>query len=113
MKKEEKLDEIKKTLENLYKQLPEQFALENVRTYMKKTISSINEVQNKRNKRKLQEQANSKEAEMKKLKFISLSAAKNALDLLDQMMKEEEAKLKQDTNKEKDVKNIEDELLNG
>ena len=87
---EKKLDTIKKSLLELYRQLPDQFALENVKSSFKKTISAINEVQNKRHKRNVQQYQNEMQ---NKMQFNSLESAQKALHLLDKMLQDEEKKL--------------------
>ena len=105
---EKKLANIKKALMELYSQLPDQFALEQVKSNMKKTINSINEIEVKRNKRHQQQLVNDMQ---NKMAFTSLESAKKALEILDQMLAEEEKNIKK-----QDVQNtrpLENELLNG
>lgn len=104
---EKKLDNIKKTLLELYSQLPDQFALENVKTNLKKTITSINEVQTKRQKRQVQQYQNEIQ---NKMQFSSLESAQKALQVLDKMLEDEQKKL--DTPKQEPQQTT-DGLLNG
>ena len=84
---EKKLDNIKKTLMELSGQIPDQFALENVKSNLRKTIASINEVQNKRQKKYQQQTQNETQ---NKIGFMSSDDAKKALEILDQMLKSEQ-----------------------
>lgn len=89
---EKKLDNIKRTLLELYNQLPDQFALQNVKTSFQKTIHAITEVQTKRHKRQIQQNQNSMQD---KMQFTSLEAAQKALQILDKMMQDEQKKIDQ------------------
>jgi hypothetical protein len=84
---EAKLLNIRKTLENCLRELPDQFALVEVKTNLRKTVESINNVQSKRKKRKIQELQNEN---TKKMGFLSIDDAKRALEILDSMMKDEQ-----------------------
>jgi hypothetical protein len=106
---EKKLDYIKNQLVELYRQLPDQFALENVKTNFKKTLNSINEVQNKRHKRQQQNLANETQ---KAMGFLSLEAAQKALEILDSMMANEQKNIEQAQQKPQQSPSN-DELLNG
>lgn len=105
---EKKLSNIKKTLLELYSQLPDQFALDQVKTNMKRTINSINEVEQKRNKRYQQQAINDMQG---KMAFGSLESAKKALEILDQMLANEEKNLQKQDNQGSN--SVENELLNG
>jgi uncharacterized protein Smg (DUF494 family) len=61
--------------------------LEIVKSNFRKTISSINEVQLKRNKRNQQQMQNEMQ---NKIGFMSQEDAKKALEILDKMMKNEQ-----------------------
>lgn len=78
---------IRKTLEHCLRELPDQFALTEVKSNLKKTVESINNVQNKRKKRKLQDLQNES---TKKMGFLSFDDAKKALAILDGMMQDEQ-----------------------
>lgn len=105
---EKKLSSIKKTLTELYSQLPDQFALDQVKLNLKRTINSINEVENKRYKRYQQQTANEMQSRMG---FTSLESAKKALEILDQMLANEEKNLEKPDQQKTQPMN--DELLNG
>lgn len=105
---EKKLENIKKTLVELYSQLPDQFALQDVKTYFKKTINSINEAQSKRNRRDAQQQQN---ATQNVMQFSSLESAQKALEILDKMLEEEQKNIDK-TQKQQQQSNP-DSLLNG
>lgn len=84
---EGQLQKIKQTLQNLLSNLPEQFALQEVKTNLMKTLQSINEVQKKRIKRKERFEQQNKTGG---IGFMSMEDAKKALQILDDMMKQEE-----------------------
>jgi uncharacterized protein YerC len=80
------LEKIQKLLETCYRELPDQFVLQEVKSNLRKTIESVNLVKKKRTKRKIQEQQNV----ANKLQFLSYQDAKSALAILDQMMQDEQ-----------------------
>ncbi len=102
------LEKVKNTLVSVLNLLPDQFALQEVRINLQKTLKSINEVQNKRTQRKnrqlQQEKSNI-------LGFLNMDDAKKALDILDKMMREEESKINQKPKTQ--GKNINDGLFLG
>ena len=81
------LKKIKETLENCYRNLPDQFALTEVKGNLRKTIDSIQFVEKKRNRRKLQEQQNNM---ANQLGFTDMESARKALEILDQMIQGEQ-----------------------
>lgn len=97
------LTEIKQKLTNLLSNLPQQFALEDTKYYLKRALSSIDLVENKRKKRQQQ-----LEQSKMQVGFTSLSDAQNALKILDDMLASEQSNLKSSENEQKDSK-----LLNG
>ena len=100
---ETQLLKIKENLENCYRSLPDQFALAEVKNNLRKTLESIRAVENKRNKRKLQEQQNS----IAKMAFTSYESAQTALDILNQMYQDEQ-KVIDDANKPQPKNSISD-----
>ena len=68
---EVKLNEIQKTLESCLRGLPEQFALDEVKGNLKRTLESIKKVQVKRHRRRLTEQENQRS----KMSFTSYDDA--------------------------------------
>jgi len=84
---EAKLVQIQKTLEACVRELPDQFALTEVKSNLRRTLESINAVNNKRKKRKISQIQN--EA-TKKVGFLSFEDAKKALQILDDMMASEQ-----------------------
>jgi hypothetical protein len=101
--------QIQKTLENCYRDLPDQFALQETKQNLKKTLESIVQVNKKRHKRKLQEQQNNANL----LQFTSLDDAKKALAILDQMMQDEQKVIDQANSKATLQKSDSDEVLLG
>jgi len=91
---ESQLERVKQNVQTAINLLPDQFALEEVKNNLRKTLFSINEVQKKRIKRK---ESNRDTSNF--IGFTSMEDAKRALDILDNMMREEEKVLK---NSEKD-----------
>ena len=100
---EVQLAKIKESLENCYRNLPDQFALNEVKNNLRKTLESIRAVENKRNKRKLQEQQNS----YAKMAFTSYESAQNALEILNQMYQDEQ-KIIDDASKPQPKNSIRD-----
>ena len=98
------LTEIKQKIGNILSILPQQFALDETKYYLKKALSSIDLVENKRNKRKEQQLEQSR----MQIGFASLSDAQNALKILDDMLASEQNNLKAAENHQQDSK-----LLNG
>lgn len=86
-KSESELNNIKKSLMGLFSQLPDQFALSEVKSNLKRTIESIDKVQIKREKRKTQQE---EQSYAKKIGFLNLQDAQKALNILNQMGKEQE-----------------------
>jgi Cft2 family RNA processing exonuclease len=82
---ESQLERVKQNVQTAINLLPDQFALQEVKTNLRKTLMSINEVEEKRIKRKQNDTANERF-----VGFTSMEDAKKALDILDKMMKEEE-----------------------
>lgn len=104
-----KLMQIQKTLENCYRELPDQFALQETKQNLKKTLDSILQVNKKRHKRKLQEQQNN----VNLLQFTNLEDAKKALAILDQMMQDEQKVIDQASTSNKLQQASSDEVLLG
>jgi len=98
------LTEIKQKIGNILSILPQQFTLDETKYYLKKALSSIDLVENKRSKRKEQQLEQSK----MQIGFASLSDAQNALKILDDMLASEQNNLKAAENQQQDSK-----LLNG
>lgn len=92
---ESQLIRVKNNIQTALNLLPDQFALEEVRNNLRKTLQSINEVQSKRDKRKQESHQN-----QKFVGFTSMEDAKKALEILDGMMKEEEKIIKNSENQE-------------
>lgn len=101
---EKVLTEIKQKLTNILSSLPQQFALEDTKYYIKKALSSINIVESKRQKRKEQQLEQAKT----QIGFSTLSDAQNALKILDDMLSLEQKNLKEAEREQQDTK-----LLNG
>jgi transcription elongation GreA/GreB family factor len=101
--------QIQKTLENCYRELPDQFSLQETKQNLKRTLDSINQVNKKRHKRKLQEQQNNANL----LQFASLDDAKKALAILDQMMQDEQKIIDQANSPSNTQKSNSDEMLLG
>lgn len=105
-KNEYRLQEIKNNLLDLLNKMPDQFALAEVKSNLRRTIESINHVQTKRERRKIQEQQNNSQ----KLPFLSLQDAQKALDILNQMGKQQQNII---DNAQKDNDKTTDEFLLG
>lgn len=103
---EYRLQEIKSNLLELISKLPDQFALAEVKSNLRRTIESIEHVQTKRERRKIQEQQNNSQ----KLQFLSLQDAQRALDILNQMGQQQQNII---DNSQKDNNNTTDEFLLG
>lgn len=103
---EYRLQEIKSNLLELMRKLPDQFALAEVKSNLRRTIKSIEHVQTKRERRKIQEQQNNSQ----KLQFLSLQDAQRALDILNQMGQQQQNII---DNSQKDNNNTTDEFLLG
>ena len=86
---EQKLNEIQKTLETCLKGIPDQFALDEVKLNLRRTLESIKKVQVKRHRRKITEQQNQRN----QMAFASYEDAKKALDILEKMMQDEQKNL--------------------
>jgi len=96
------LQNLRNQLIEVLSKLPDEFALEQTKSYIRKSIASINEVEKKRENRKI----NAAQANTKAVQFGSLQDAANAIKLLDSMLEKEQ----------KDIDKAEsgpDELLNG
>jgi hypothetical protein len=106
---EKRLDQIKNQLLELYRQLPDQFALENVKLSFKKTLQAINEVQTKRQKRYRQ---NLEYETQNRMGFQSVEAAQKALEILDGMLANEQKNIDQAQQKPEQL-SFNDGLLNG
>jgi Na+/phosphate symporter len=98
-----KLNEIQKTLESCLRGLPDQFALDEVKSNLRRTLESIKKVQVKRHRRRLTEQENQRS----KMAFASYEDAKKALDILEKMMQDEQKNL-EDLTKPKPQNTITD-----
>lgn len=83
------LGSVKNQLLEILNKIPDEFALEQTRSYLKKTIASINEVEKKRETRKANAVANDKQV----LKFTSMEDAAKAIKLLDSMLEKEQKKI--------------------
>ena len=94
---ESKLEKVKNNIQAALGLLPDQFALQEVKVNLQRTLKSINEVQKKRTIRKQREIDNQKS---NLYGFLNMEDAKRALDILDKMMREEEGKLKPTTQPE-------------
>jgi predicted secreted protein len=81
---EAQLKKIKEGLLNLYASLPDQFALQDVKSNFRRLLESINTIEKKRTKRKQTEQQTTTMA------FTNLEDAQNALKILDDMMKNQQ-----------------------
>lgn len=86
---EKMLHEVKVKLSNLIHSLPKQFALENTKHYLVKALDSISMVENKREKRKVQQT----EQARTQIGFASLADAQAAIKILDNMMATEQKAL--------------------
>jgi len=104
---EKKLNELKIQLEKIYRQFPEQFAVSNAKSHLKKCILEIEQTQAKRNKRKLNDIQN-----QKTMQFASYENAKAALEILDQMLEDQQKQLDKQ-NQVKQNTNPQDELFMG
>lgn len=91
---ESQLEKVKSNIQAALGLLPDQFALQEVKLNLQKTLKSINEVEKKRTVRKQREIDNQKS---NLYGFLNMEDAKRALDILDKMMKDEENKIQ--TNK--------------
>ena len=92
-------------LEKLYFEIPDDFALQNARSFCRKAINEMKEIQNKREKREIvQKQINQQYAP------IDNNAAKLALKELDRLIALENKKL---DKPEKNVASSDDEFLVG
>lgn len=101
MKRNEKiLSEIKLKIQQIINIIPDQFALNSVKTHLRNAIGSIETVEKKRQKREEVQKQNL-------VGFTSYETAKAALDILDQMLEAEKQNLKQAE------KTTETTLLNG
>ena len=98
------LQKIKENLENCYRNLPDQFALAEVKNNLRKTLESIKVIETKRHKRRLQEQQN---LAASKMGFASFESAQKALEILDKMMQDEQ-KIIDDATKEAPQNTIRD-----
>ncbi len=87
---EKQLLKIKDQLIEIYKLIPDQFALAKTKNNLKNTIDSITEVQTKRQRRQIEQQ---KEAMKKPVFFGTIEDAQAALKALDKMMQEEQNKI--------------------
>jgi len=94
---ESQLLRVKQNIQTALNLLPDQFALDEVRNNLRKTLNSINEVQSRREKRKQESKQN-----QKFVGFTSMEDAKRALEILDGMMKEEEKVIKNAENQDAD-----------
>lgn len=83
---EKMLAEVKVKLSNLINALPNQFALENTKYHLVKALDSIKMVENKREKRKVQQS----EQARTQIGFASLADAEAAIKILDDMMATEQ-----------------------
>jgi len=101
---EKLLSEVKTKLVQLINTLPKQFALENTKYHLVKALDSIKIIENKREKRKVQqaEQATSQ------IGFASLADAQAAIKILDGMMANEQ-KVLDDAQQQQEAS----KLLNG
>ena len=86
---EGQLERVKQNVQTALNLLPDQFVLGEIKNNLRKTLFSINEVQNKRIKRKESQKDTSNFQG-----FTSMEDAKRALDILDRMMQEEEKIIK-------------------
>jgi len=92
-------------LEKLYFEIPDDFALQNARSFCRKAINEMKEIQSKREKREIvQKQINQQYAPMDN------NAAKLALKELDRLIALENKKLEKP---EKNVTSSDDEFLVG
>lgn len=105
---EYRLQELKSSLVDIFNKMPDQFALTEVKSNLRRTIESINHVQTKRERRKIQEQQN---LATNKLQFLTLQDAQKALNILNQMGKEQQDII--DNTNKKDTEKSTDEFLLG
>jgi hypothetical protein len=107
---EAKLIQVQKNLEVCLRELPDQFALAEVRQNLKRTLDSIKNLQKKRVKRKQQEMQNEN---TKKIGFMSMEDAKRALQILDNMMNDEQKVIDAINNPPQQQQSISDGILFG
>lgn len=108
---EAKLLQIQKNIEACVRELPDQFALSEVKYNLKRALESINTVNAKRKKRKINEMQNESK---NKMAFMSLDDAKRALQILDDMMASEQKTIDALNNAPKNsIQDMSDEMLLG
>lgn len=103
MKRNDKaLLETKQKIQQIINTMPDQFSLSTAKSYLRNAILAIENVEVKRKKR---EEINQQQQQM--IAFTSYESAKNALDILDNMLEAEKKNL------EKAETPQNNELLNG
>jgi hypothetical protein len=92
MKRNEKiLSQVKQQLMESLSKIPDEFALEKTKNLLKQTITSINEVENKRKKRAITEAINNQPKNP--MFFGNIEDAQNAIKILDDMINKEQNKI--------------------
>jgi len=79
------LDELANKLQLLISQLPDNFALQNTKYYMKRALVEMNLIQKKREKRK--------QAEIREVGYLDAKTAQNALNKIDELIEIEKRNL--------------------
>lgn len=93
---------IKQQLVEILVKIPDEFSLEQTKSHLRKTIASINEVETKREQRKIQANQNNQQV----VRFTNLEDAANAIKILDSMLEKEQKNIDNSTSGN-------DQLLNG
>lgn len=83
-------------LEKLYFEIPDDFALQNARTFCRKAINEMKEIQTKREKREMLQKAIPQQS------YIDVDAAKLAIKELDRLIALENKKLEKPNQKSSD-----------
>ena len=83
-------------LEKLYFEIPDDFALQNARTFCRKAINEMKEIQTKREKREMFQKAIPQQS------YIDVDAAKLAIKELDRLIALENKKLEKPNQKSSD-----------